>query len=322
MIKAQGLGRIFESYRKEEGLKGSLRGLFKRQSIQKIALSPIDLELSGGQIVGLVGANGAGKTTLIKLLTGLIHPTHGEAQVLGSTPHLRDASFLKNIGVILGQKNQLWWDLTPADSYGLLGQIYDIPEAGRKNRMYELAEWLQCRHVLDIQLRRLSLGERMKMEIIGALLHKPQILFLDEPTIGLDIVAQSRIRTFLSEYVKNEKPLIVLTSHYMADISSMAKHLILLSQSKKVFDGSLESFMSHVTQTKKLKIEFTQPLVSPVKVGQHIIQANAVEWHQDLSSKDLLSVLKDLDQLPNIHELKIEESDFEDVIHKFLEAQP
>ena len=321
MIKAQGLGRIFESYRKEEGLKGSFAGLFKRQTIQKVALAPIDIDLEAGQIVGLVGANGAGKTTLIKLLTGLIHPTHGKAQVLGFTPHLRQPEFLKNIGVILGQKNQLWWDLTPADSFGLLGQIYDIPDKERKHRMLELAEWLQCRHVLDIQLRRLSLGERMKMEIIGALLHKPKILFLDEPTIGLDIVAQSRIRTFLADYVKTEKPLIILTSHYMADISSLAHHLILLSQGKKVFDGSLSHFMGQVTQTKKLIVSFHQPLSHAVKLGQNEIAAGSVEWRQDLANNELISALKHLENLPAIQELKIEESDFEDVIHKFLEAQ-
>jgi ABC-2 type transport system ATP-binding protein len=321
MIKAQGLGRIFESYRKDEGLKGSIKGLFNRQTIQKVALAPIDIDLDSGQIVGLVGANGAGKTTLIKLLTGLIHPTHGKAQVLGFTPHLRESLFLKNIGVILGQKNQLWWDLTPADSFGLLGQIYDIPEKDRKFRMLELAEWLQCRHVLDIQLRRLSLGERMKMEIIGAILHRPKILFLDEPTIGLDIVAQSRIRTFLSDYVKVEKPLIILTSHYMTDIASLAQHLILLSQGRKVFDGSLDDFMSQVTQTKKLIISFHQPLKQSIQFGEFQIEAGIIKWQQDLSNSQLISTLKYLEALPNIQELKIEESDFEDVIQKFLEAQ-
>jgi len=321
MIKTRSLGRIFESYQKDEGLKGSFKGLFKRQTIQKVALAPIDIELDAGQIVGLVGANGAGKTTLIKLLTGLIHPTHGHAQVLGFTPHLRETLFLKNIGVILGQKNQLWWDLTPADSFGLLGQIYDIPEKDRKLRMLELADWLQCRHALNIQLRRLSLGERMKMEIIGALLHRPKILFLDEPTIGLDIVAQSRIRTFLFDYVKAEKPLILLTSHYMADISSLAQHLILLSQGKKVFDGSLDDFMSQVTQTKKLIITFHQPLTQPIQLGEHKIEAGTIKWQQDLLNSQLISTLKHLEALPTIQELKIEESDFEDVIHQFLEAQ-
>jgi ABC-2 type transport system ATP-binding protein len=322
MIKANGLGRVFESYRKDEGLKGSLKGLFNRQKIQKVALAPTDLELEAGQIVGLVGANGAGKTTLIKLLTGLIHPSQGEAKVLGFTPHFRQIEFLKNIGVILGQKNQLWWDLTPADSFRLLGQIYDIPDLERKKRIHELAEWLQCQHVLDTQLRRLSLGERMKMEIIGALLHKPKILFLDEPTIGLDIVAQSRIRSFLSEYAKTEKPLIILTSHYMTDISSLAHHLILLSKGKKVYDGSLQSFMSQVTQTKKLIVSFTHPVTEEIWVDQYLIPSNSVEWQQDLSHDNLLSVLKQIEKLPTIQELKIEESDFEDVIHKFLEAQP
>jgi len=321
MIKVKALERVFESYRKEEGLKGSLHGLFNRQSIQTVALAPLDLELEAGQIVGLVGANGAGKTTLIKLLTGLIHPTRGHAQALSFIPHLREPEFLKKIGVILGQKNQLWWDLTPADSFNLLGQIYDISDQDRKKRMFDLADWLQCRHVLDIQLRRLSLGERMKMEIIGSLLHKPKILFLDEPTIGLDIVAQTRIRSFLSDYVRTEKPLIILTSHYMADISSLAQHLVLLSKGKKIFDGSLQNFMSQVTQTKRLVVTFAQPTTSPLRLGLFTIDANAIEWQQDLSNEELLYTLKQIENFPAIQELKIEESDFEDVIHKFLESQ-
>lgn len=322
MIQARGLTRTFDSYTKDEGLRGSFRGLFNRNKIQRTALHPMDLDCSPGQIIGLVGANGAGKTTLIKLLTGLIHPSAGRASVLGYTPHQRDPQFLRQIGVILGQKNQLWWDLTPQDSFELLEQIYDIPPVERKKRMNELAQWLQCDHVLNIQLRRLSLGERMKMEIIGALLHQPKILFLDEPTIGLDLVAQTRIRSFLSEYCSAEKPLIILTSHYMADISTLADRLVLLAHGRKVFDNTLKSFMSQVTQKKKIIVTFLKPVENDLNIEGQTISAGASFARLELPANQVMSAVAELAKSNLAKELKIEESDFEDVMRDFFETQP
>lgn len=320
LIQTRSLERQFETYTKEAGLKGSWKGFFNRKKQIKQALAPIDLDLFAGQIVGLIGSNGAGKTTLIKLLTGLIHPSSGEAFVLGHKPHKRDPQFLKKIGVILGQKNQLWWDLTPQDSFELLEKIYDIPTELRKKRTFELAEQLQCHSVLDTQLRRLSLGERMKMEIIGALLHRPQILFLDEPTIGLDLVAQVGIRSFLAEYSKEEKPLIILTSHYMADITHLADRLILLSQGKKVFDDSLSSFMKGVSQKKSLHLSFHTPLDRELKVANHIIKKGVTIATIELDLSELMPAISELTQTSLVQELKIEERDFEDVMREFLQT--
>ncbi|MBO9665855.1 MAG: ABC transporter ATP-binding protein [Bdellovibrio sp.] len=244
VIETQDLTRVYKSYQKPEGFTNSLKGFFKRQYQHKVALDKTTLQIESGQIVGLVGANGAGKTTLLKMLSGLVTPSGGDARVLGYRPWERKNEFLRQISILLGQKNQLWWDISPADSYSLLARVYDLdPQAARK-RVEHLAEMLQCTHVLHTQLRRLSLGERMKMEIIGALLHEPQVLFLDEPTIGLDIVAQETIREFLDQYVKEKAPTIILTSHYMDDIAKLADKLLLISKGHIVYQGTVPEFVA------------------------------------------------------------------------------
>jgi len=243
VIKTRGLSREYRTYKKPSGVMNSIKGLWKRQHLIRQALKPCDIEIGPGEVIGLVGSNGAGKTTLLKLLSGLIHPTAGEAQVLGHQPWERKPEYLKRISLLLGQKSQLWWDLPASDSFTLLADIYELDFVEAKKRWESLAKRLRCDGQLDIQLRRLSLGERMKMEIIGSLLHEPQLLFLDEPTIGLDVVAQETIREFLSEYVKDARPTIILTSHYMDDIFELADRLMLISQGSIVFDGPVESFM-------------------------------------------------------------------------------
>lgn len=244
IIETKDLTRIYETYQKPEGFTNSLKGFFNRKNISKVALDKTTLEIESGQIVGLVGANGAGKTTLLKLLSGLVTPTSGDARVLGFRPWERKNEFLRQISILLGQKNQLWWDISPADSFALLARIYDIEPAYARKRVAELAEMLQCTHVLQTQLRRLSLGERMKMEIIGALLHEPKVLFLDEPTIGLDIVAQETIREFLHQYVKDKGPTVILTSHYMDDIAKLANKLLLISKGHIVYEGTVPDFVA------------------------------------------------------------------------------
>ncbi|QLY25184.1 ABC transporter ATP-binding protein [Bdellovibrio sp. KM01] len=248
VIETQDLTRVYKSYQKPEGFTNSLKGFFNRKYQEKVALNKTTLQIESGQIVGLVGANGAGKTTLLKMLSGLVTPTGGEASVLGYRPWERKNEFLRQISILLGQKNQLWWDISPADSYALLARIYDLDPAAARKRVAHLAEMLQCTHVLHTQLRRLSLGERMKMEIIGALLHEPQILFLDEPTIGLDIVAQETIREFLDQYVKEKSPTIILTSHYMDDIAQLADKLLLISKGNIVYQGTVDEFVAKSNQ--------------------------------------------------------------------------
>jgi len=254
VIETRALSRSYKTYRRQEGGWNAIKGFFNRQVETKHALKPTTLSIEDGQIIGLVGANGAGKTTLLKILSGLIFPTEGEVKVLGFNPYERKSDFLRQISILLGQKAQLWWDLPAADSFNLLASIYSLDAAQAKQDWLMLADRLMCTDQLHVQLRRLSLGERMKMEIIGSLLHRPKILSLDVPTIGLDVLAQKTIRTFLSEYVKENRPTIILTSHYMDDISQLADRLLLISQGELVFDGALDRFVSHAQSQLNLDI--------------------------------------------------------------------
>lgn len=321
-IKTTSLTRSYQTYKKSEGLFASVKGLWNREYTEKIALNNVHLEIPEGQIVGLVGANGAGKTTLLKLLSGLISPTQGQAEVLGYHPAQRKKDFLKKISILLGQKNQLWWDISPLDSYNLLTQIYDLDSKATKNKIYLLAEMLHCKEQLETQLRRLSLGERMKMEIIGALLHNPKILFLDEPTIGLDILAQSAIRQFLADYVKEQKPTVILTSHYMDDISKLADRLLLISKGSIFYDGTVENFVKKSGKKKQLCVIYEQPLDQEYLLNDNLIlHANNREHHLNVDQKDLSWILPKITQAGVIQDLKFEEINFEDTIKDFLIQQ-
>lgn len=316
------LSRVYQTYRKPEGLWNSVKGLWGREYESKTALHPTNLRIDGGRIVGLVGGNGAGKTTLLKLLSGLIYPSSGEARVLGFSPWDRKNEYLRRISILLGQKNQLWWDIPAADSFDLLARIYSLDEREARRRVNELAELLTCRELLNVQLRRLSLGERMKMEIIGSLLHRPSVLFLDEPTIGLDIVAQTNIREFLAAYVERERPTIILTSHYMDDISKLSDRLLLISKGSIVYDGTVPDFMSQAETVQRLSLKFAEPPVNEVDLGSGtLVPARSEGFSAELPSREIAPMVQKLMAISPVEELKIEEANFEDVIRKFLEKE-
>lgn len=321
-IKTKAISRVYESYVKPEGLWNSIRGFWDRKYIQKTALHPTDLEIAGGQIIGLVGANGAGKTTLLKLLSGLIHPSSGEAEVLGFHPWERKHDFLRQISILLGQKNQLWWDISAQDSYSLLMQIYNLDVSRARKRVHEIAEVLQCSHVLDTQLRRLSLGERMKMEIIGCLLHDPKIIFLDEPTIGLDVLAQNSIRSFIADHIKGTDKTVILTSHYMDDIAKLSDRLMLMSQGKLVYDGSVNQFIAKTESTQKLSVTFSDPLPLPVILDEgNSIDQGARIYTGNFKHSHIPKIIATITQQGSVQDLKLEEADFEDVIRRFFETE-
>ncbi len=319
-IESHGLSRSYETYKKPAGLLKSIEGLWNRETITKTALHPTTLTVYRGQIVGLVGSNGAGKTTLLKLLSGLIYPSAGSTKVLGFDPHQRAPEFLRRVSILLGQKAQLWWDLAPADSFELLARIYEVDSVIARTRVQELADLLSCTDQLQVQLRRLSLGERMKMELIGALLHKPEVLFLDEPTIGLDIIAQTKIREFLGEYVKTERPTVILTSHYMDDISLLADRLMLISQGNIVYDGTVGAFTAKSELRQTLSLKFQHPPTQEANLRHGFkVTAGALSIRLEMPAQWIAETLSELMTLSPVYDIKIEEVEFEDVIRSFME---
>ena len=253
MIEVSGLAKVFHVHKKEPGLKGSLKALFRRERIAKPAVRGVSFRVDEGEIVGLIGANGAGKTTLVKMLAGIIHPTSGTAKVLGFTPWERDNRLRRQISLIMGQKAQLWWDLPAADCFLLLKEIYRIPEPQYRETLDYLSQVLDIRKELNVQIRRLSLGERMKMELIAALLHRPRVVFLDEPTIGLDLSAQRAIRDFILEYRRLHRPAMILTSHYMEDIQRLCERILIIREGEFVYDGPLSAVVQRYAQSKVIR---------------------------------------------------------------------
>lgn len=241
VIEAINIGKVFEFYKKEEGIKSSFKNLFHREKLQKEAVKDLSFRIKEGEIVGLLGPNGAGKTTTMKLLSGIIFPTEGDAKVLGFTPWKREKNFKRQISIIMAQKNQLLWDLPASESIRLNGYIYEVKKQEYQRNLEELVEMFGVKELMSVQVRRLSLGERMKFEIISSLIHKPKVVFLDEPTIGLDLIAQKDMWEFIRNYNEENKATIVLTSHYMQDIEKLCKRAIIINKGMKVYDGDLSA---------------------------------------------------------------------------------
>ncbi|WP_373564989.1 ATP-binding cassette domain-containing protein [Paenibacillus sp. E222] len=253
----EGLSKSFKYYEKELGLKKSLKNLVKRKSLIKEAVSEISLVIEQGEMVGFLGPNGSGKTTTLKMLSGILYPTSGQATVLGYVPWERKKEFKMQFSIVMGQKSQLWWDLPANESLYLNKCIYEVEDKPYNLVLDELTEMLDVKELLNIQVRRLSLGERMKMELIASLIHRPKVIFLDEPTIGLDLISQKRIREFLKYYNQQTKATVILTSHYMADIEDLCKRTIIINQGKIVYDGDLRRVNELFHAKKIIKLQFT-----------------------------------------------------------------
>ena len=257
-IKISNLTKSFKMFKRSAGLKGAFKSFFNRQYTNFQALKDISIEINKGEIVGILGENGAGKTTLIKLMVGLLHPTKGEVIIDGYNPWKRKHDYLKNVAIVMGQKNQLWWDIPASESFLLNKHIYQIEDSKYNETLNELVDLLDVRDKLDVQVRRLSLGERMKMEIIASLLHRPSLVLLDEPTLGLDVISQSKIREFVRYYNNKYNATFIITSHYTKDIQEMCQRVLVLNNGSQIYDGLFNDLIKAINPERRLVFEFSE----------------------------------------------------------------
>lgn len=260
IISVSHLKKYYQTWQKEPGLVGSIKSLVNRKYYDVKAVDDISFSIDEGELVGFIGPNGAGKTTTLKCLSGLLYPTGGQVDVLGFNPYHRKPDFLKQISLVMGQKNQLWWDLPPMETFLLNKEIYEIPQDQFGKTLKELIRLLDVEKLINIPTRRLSLGERMKCELIAALLHSPKILFLDEPTIGLDVISQKNMRDFIADYNRIYKATIILTSHYMGDVEQLAKRVIIIDKGKIIHDGNLLNLIEKYARNKLLSVVFSRDI--------------------------------------------------------------
>ncbi|MCU0568590.1 MAG: ATP-binding cassette domain-containing protein [Oculatellaceae cyanobacterium Prado106] len=261
-IQVENLSKIYPVAVKEPGLAGTLNHFFRRTYRSVAAVQSVSFEIGAGEVVGFLGANGAGKTTTLKMLTGLIHPSEGKIRVAGHVPFCRENAFLRKITLVMGQKQQLIWDLPALDSLRINAAVYGISDQTFRQRVGELSEMLSLQEKLTQPVRKLSLGERMKAELLAALLHQPEVLFLDEPTLGLDVNAQVSVREFLKEYNQRYKATVLLTSHYMADITALCQRVLMIHAGKLIYDGSLDGLLDRFAPCREVTVELAQGLSS------------------------------------------------------------
>lgn len=319
MIQVTHLKKHYSVYQKNPGLVGSLQSLFKRRYQTVKAVDDISFSINQGELVGFIGPNGAGKTTTLKVLSGLLYPTSGSASVLGFNPFDRKQAFQKQFSLVMGQKNQLWWDLPALDSFLLNKEIYEIPQKQFDQTLSDLVDMLDLESVLKVQVRKLSLGQRMKCELVASLLHSPKVLFLDEPTIGLDVVMQQIIRDFLKAYNQKYQATIILTSHYMDDVRQLCDRVIIIDKGKIFFDGALAEIIAKYANHKIIEIVFDRP-IDPQKLKAvkqlQIIEADPYKAKLKISRTQTRKIAaKLLTDFP-VADLNITESSIEDVIRE------
>ncbi len=333
IIEVKDIRRSFRSTQKEEGWKGALGLLFRPKYQVHEALKGVSFSIEPGSFNGLIGANGAGKTTLLKILSGLIPPSSGSARVLGYDPFQRNLDFRKKIALVMGQKAQLWWDLPARDAFDLLRAIYEIPDRLYQERLHTLTELLDVQRLLGTQIRRLSLGERMKMELIGAILHWPSVIFLDEPTIGLDVLAAHKLREFLRVFNQREKATIILTSHNMDDIERLCSRVLILRSGEMIYDGHPQGLTQEGERI--LRVRFMTPpsldeLQKATGLSQHLIQLGEPETDNteearpvlfNIKQDQIVSVLQAVISRFQILDMGIEEQSLEKVIQRIYSEE-
>jgi ABC-2 type transport system ATP-binding protein len=312
-IRIRDLKKTYVVTERESGMKAAMKSLVKRETEEVPAVDGITFDLQPGEVVGFLGPNGAGKTTTLKMLSGLLHPTAGEVSVLGFQPSKRARAFLRQITLVMGQRNQLVWDIPALDSFELNRAIYRIPAADYQRTLKELTELLELAPLLRKPVRNLSLGERMKCEIASALLHRPQVVFLDEPTIGLDVTMQRRIRTFIAEYNRRYGATVLLTSHYMADVEALCRRVVVIHHGKLLFDGDLSSLVQKFTAHKTIVVQLDGPTADLHAYGDVVSQADGAYTLRVPKAETARITERLLADLPVI-DLLVEDPPIEEVI--------
>ena len=318
-IEVKGLTKAFRTYKKQPGFSGALRGLWRRKYEQTVAVKDVNFSIEPGELVGFLGPNGAGKTTTLKMLAGLLYPTSGSARVLDYVPWERQDGYRRQFALLLGQKNQLWWDLPARESFDLNARIYGVSTADLERTVSEMGEMLNVRDKMDVSVRELSLGERTKMELIASLLHQPKVLFLDEPTIGLDVVSQKIVREFLRTHNQKHRTTIVLTSHYMADIQELCERVIIIDHGTIFFDGQLHEVLDRFADFKLVTIQCDQHGAgSDLSKYGEVLDNTAGRIQLKVGRDRVIPVCKALlDELP-VTDIDIQEVPIEEVIRRIF----
>ncbi|MCC7290288.1 ATP-binding cassette domain-containing protein [bacterium] len=319
VVSVKRLRKYFKVYKKEPGLLGSVKSLFSRDYSEIQAVNDISFEIQKGEFVGFIGPNGAGKTTTLKCLSGLLYPTSGEVGVLGHTPWHRERSFLKKISLVMGQKNQLWWDLPAYDSFLLNKEIYEVDEQDFKNKIDELIDLLSLGRVVNIPVRKLSLGQRMKCELVSALLHAPSVVFLDEPTIGLDVVMQRRLRNFFKEYNQKFGTTVILTSHNMDDVKELCKRVIIVDGGHIMYDGKISDLIREHVKYKTISFVVSKKIdrADLEKIGQ-VVSLNDTGGVIHVDRNDVANASAKLLKAFPVEDLDIAEMSLEGVIRQIF----
>jgi ABC-2 type transport system ATP-binding protein len=316
IIETKNLTKTYQRFKKEAGLKGSIKSLFKREFISKTAIANLDFQVQEGEFIGLIGPNGAGKTTLVKMLTGIIAPSSGEITVAGYYPNKLENAFKSNYAVVMGQKSQLFFELSAADTFLLFKELYHIPDKEFNENLEYFINLFKIKDLLDVQVRTLSLGERMKMELIVALLHNPRLLFLDEPTIGLDAVAQKQIRSFLKEVNESRGTTILLTSHYMEDIKSLCRRCVVINGGSKLYDGDTDNLFAKYQTHKKITISLEQEEFCQINQDITILEEVPYKITFLVKKEDSQEVLREVLGRYELKDISIEEEDIGNVVER------
>jgi ABC-2 type transport system ATP-binding protein len=321
VIEVRNLTKTYKTYKKAPGFAGAVRGLFKREYETTNAAKDVSFSVKEGELVGFLGPNGAGKTTTLKMLAGLLYPTSGEARVLGYVPWERRDGYRRQFALLLGQKNQLWWDLPARESLELNSKIYGIPREDFDKSVSEMTEMLDVKDKLNVMVRELSLGERMKMELIASLLHQPRVLFLDEPTIGLDVVSQKTVRNFLREHNARRKTTIMLTSHYMADIQELCERVIIIDHGTLFFDGKLSEVIDRFADFKLVTIHTEENrVVNRAMLDEcgEVMEQSASQVKLKVKRDRVIAVCKQLLDVLPVRDIDIEEVPIEEIIRRLF----